>query len=51
MSDPKLPIDPKELLPAAIGLMIGFGIIVFFVLLATGLHLTLFVDPSDLPRQ
>ena len=53
MSDEKkqLPIDPKELVPAAVGLVLGVGIIVFFVALALGLDLTLLVDHGDIPRQ
>jgi hypothetical protein len=51
MSASKLPIDPKELVPAAIGLAIGVGILVFFALLASGLGLTLFVDHSTIPQQ
>ncbi|MBL9079593.1 MAG: hypothetical protein JNL08_18970 [Planctomycetes bacterium] len=52
MSDKKsLPIDPKDLLPAALGFVLGLGILAFFVLLALSLDLTLLVNAHDLPRQ
>lgn len=51
MSDPKLPVDPKELLPLAIGLTIGVGVLFGFMLLASILGLTLFVDSSNIPYQ
>lgn len=51
MTDSKPLIDPKELVPAYAGFAVGIGIIVFFVLLATALGLTLFVDRSDIPMQ
>ncbi|MBL8727551.1 MAG: hypothetical protein JNM25_03900 [Planctomycetes bacterium] len=52
MSAPKsLPIDPKDLLPAAVGFVIGLGILVFFVLLAKSMDLTLLVNHHDIPRQ
>ena len=51
MSDHKPLIDPKELVPAYLGVAIGIGIIVFFALLATGLGLTLVVDPHNIPHQ
>jgi hypothetical protein len=53
MSDSKngLPIDPKELVPAVGGFVLGFGIVAFFVLLAMGMGLTLFVDKADIPLQ
>lgn len=46
-----LPIDPKELMPAAIGFVIGLLIIAAFALLAQGIDLTLFVDKSAIPHQ
>lgn len=51
MSDSKPLIDPKELVPAAIGLCIGAAILVFFYLLAQGIGLTTLVDQHDIPRQ
>ena len=52
MSAPKLlPIDPKELLPAAVGFVLGLGILAFFVLLAKSMDLTLLVDQHNVPRQ
>lgn len=53
MSDDKkqLPIDPKELMPAAVGFVLGLCLLGAFVLLAMGLDLTLLVDAGDLPRQ
>ncbi len=53
MSDTKspLPIDPKELVPAGIGVALGVALIVGFVVLALGIGLTLFVDHGDIPYQ
>jgi len=51
MSDSKLPIDPKELVPAVIGVFLGVCILVAFVLLASGIGLTLFVDHGNIPHQ
>lgn len=52
MSAPKsLPIDPKDLLPAAVGFVLGVGILTFFVLLAMSMDLTLLVNHHDIPRQ
>jgi len=53
MSDSKsqLPIDPKELIPAGIGMVLGVTLIVGFVLLATSIGLTLLVDHGDIPHQ
>ncbi|MFK7743398.1 MAG: hypothetical protein AB8H80_23985 [Planctomycetota bacterium] len=51
MSDSKLPVDPKELIPVAIGFVLGFGLLAFFIALAFGLDLTLLVDSNDIPRQ
>lgn len=46
-----MPIDPKELAPAAVGVVIGVCILIGFGVLATILGLTLFVDIGDIPRQ
>jgi hypothetical protein len=46
-----LPIDPKELFPAAVGFALGIGILAFFVLLAMALDMPLLVDTAALPRQ
>ena len=51
MSESKLPIDPKELVPVAAGLAIGVCILIGFGILATVLGLTLFVDHVDIPHQ
>lgn len=51
MSDSKPLIDPKELMPMAIGLCLGACILAFFFLLANGLGLTLFVNLGDVPHQ
>jgi hypothetical protein len=53
MSDQKqpFPIDPKELVPAGVGVMLGVGLIVAFVALAAGIGLTLLVDQGDIPHQ
>ena len=50
-SKPQLPIDPKDLVPAGIGVALGVAIIVGCVLLATTLGLTLFVDQGNIPHQ
>ena len=44
-------MDPKELLPVAIGLTLGVGLLFGFMLLASALGLTLFVDSSNIPHQ
>lgn len=53
MSDAKktLPIDPKELVPAAFGFVLGIGILAFFVSLAMVLGLTLLVNHGNIPHQ
>ncbi len=51
MSDSKPLIDPKELVPAGFGVAIGVGILVFFYLLAAGLHMPLLAETWALPRQ
>ncbi|MCB9885253.1 MAG: hypothetical protein H6838_07160 [Planctomycetes bacterium] len=50
-SSKPFPIDPKELAPAAGGFAIGIGILVFFILLAIGMGLTLLVDKGNIPMQ
>ncbi|MFT4516287.1 MAG: hypothetical protein ACI89X_005031 [Planctomycetota bacterium] len=51
MSESKMPIDPKELAPAAAGVVIGVCILIGFGVLATILGLTLFVDSGNIPHQ
>ena len=51
MSESKLPVDPTDLAPAAVGLVIGLGILLGFMLLASALGLTLFVDTGNIPFQ
>ena len=51
MSESNLPIDPKELAPAAGGVVIGIIILIGFGVLASILGLTLFVDHGDIPHQ
>lgn len=46
-----LPIDPKELVPAAAGFVLGLGILTFFVGLAKVLSLTLLVNHGNIPHQ
>lgn len=50
-SSKPFPIDPKELVPAVGGFALGIGILVFFVLLAMGMGLTLLVDKAAIPMQ
>ena len=50
-SKPQLPIDPKDLVPAGIGMAIGVALIIGFVVLATTIGLTLLVDHGDIPHQ
>ncbi|MBX3463494.1 MAG: hypothetical protein KF830_10000 [Planctomycetes bacterium] len=51
MSDSKPLLDPKELMPAALGLVLGFGILAFFVLLAISLGMPTLAEVHALPRQ
>ena len=51
MSALKLPIDPKELVPAALGFVLGLGLLAFFVLLAMALDLQLLVNHANIPHQ
>ncbi len=46
-----MPIDPKELAPAAAGVVIGIIILVGFGVLASLIGLTLFVDSANIPHQ
>jgi hypothetical protein len=51
MAATKLPVDPKELVPAAVGLALGVALLVGFYLLAKGLGMPTFVEHWNLPRQ
>lgn len=51
MSDSKPLLDPKELAPAGVGFVLGLGILVFFYLLASTLHMPLLAETWALPRQ
>lgn len=51
MSDSKPLIDPKELVPAANGFVLGFVILGGFVLLAMTLKMPLLAETWLLPRQ
>lgn len=52
MSAPKSPlIDPKELVPALLGLGLGLGMLCFFVLLAMSLGMPLLVNHGNIPMQ
>jgi hypothetical protein len=51
MSDSKPLIDPKEVVPAGIGFVIGIGLVVFFYLLASTLGFATFAETGNLPRQ
>ena len=44
-------IEPEDVVPTAIGVVIGICILTFFVLLANGMGLQTVIDPSALPRQ
>ncbi len=44
-------IDPKELVPAIVGVALGICLIGAFVALATALNLQLYVDYGAMPRQ
>jgi hypothetical protein len=49
---PQTPLlDPKELVPAAGGFVLGIGIIVFFIGLAKVLGLALLVNHGNIPHQ
>jgi hypothetical protein len=47
----KLPIDPKELVPAALGFVLGLGILAFFVVLTQVLGMPQLVEHENVPRQ
>lgn len=49
MSNSKPAFDPKELLPLAIGLCLGVGLLVFFVLLAVVLGMPTIVEHGNIP--
>jgi hypothetical protein len=49
--DKLLPIDPKDLMPAAVGFVIGLGILLAFYLMSKAMGQPIFVDHSLLPRQ
>lgn len=51
MSDSKPLLDPKELVPAGVGLAIGFGILVLFYLLSAGIGMPTLAETWALPRQ
>lgn len=53
MSDPAFPfpIDPKELIPTAIGFVIGIGILLFFIALGLALDMTFLVNVGNIPHQ
>ncbi|MBZ0150316.1 MAG: hypothetical protein K8J09_02205 [Planctomycetes bacterium] len=51
MSDSKPLIDPKDLVPAVQGFVLGLGLLAFFFVLALGLGLTTFVNYGDVPYQ
>ena len=51
MSETKPLVDPKELVPAGIGFVLGLGLLVFFYLLASTLSMPLFAETWALPRQ
>lgn len=53
MSDAKtsLPIDPKDLVTAAVGFVVGIAILAFFTGLATALDLALLVKHGNIPHQ
>lgn len=53
MSDAKTccTFDPKELVPAALGFLLGIGILAIFLALAKVLGLTLLVNNGAIPHQ
>lgn len=51
MSDSKPLIDPKELKPLALGLLLGLALLGFFVVLSAAMSQTLLVDHSNIPYQ
>jgi hypothetical protein len=51
MTPSKPLIDPKELAPAAAGLVLGFVLIGAFLALSLALGLTVLVDHSTIPYQ
>jgi hypothetical protein len=51
MSDNKPLIDPKELMPAAAGFVMGFGILALLASVAVGMNLALLAETWLLPRQ
>lgn len=51
MSECKPLIDPKELVPAAIGFVMGFGILALLGAVAVGMNLALIAETWMLPRQ
>ncbi|MFN7671254.1 MAG: hypothetical protein ACK5S5_12480 [Planctomycetota bacterium] len=51
MSESKPLIDPKELVPAAVGFVLGFGILALLGSVALGMNLALLAETWMLPRQ
>ena len=51
MSESKPLIDPKELAPMAMGLLLGLALMTCFVLLAKGMGLPLLVDHANIPHH
>lgn len=51
MSESKPLIDPKELVPAAVGLVMGFGILALLGAVAVAMNLALIAETWLLPRQ
>lgn len=51
MSETKTLIDPKELVPAGIGFVLGLAILVMFYFLAVGIDMPLIAETWALPRQ
>ncbi len=44
-------IEPEDVVPTAIGVVLGVCILVFFVLLVNAMGLQTVIDHSALPRQ
>lgn len=49
--EPLIQIDPKELAPAAVGVVIGIVILVGFFVLAVAMGLPTIVEQYDIPKQ
>lgn len=51
MTPSKPLIDPKELKPLAVGLLLGLALMGFFAVMSAAMGQTLIVDHSNIPYQ